>query len=84
MVPFAVLPFFTGPIGEWLGGIDISWLAGLLVAAAAYYGFTRRLDQATERRAVGASDAQLEAVAAAPPPHALHRPPLEYGLLEGP
>jgi nucleobase:cation symporter-1, NCS1 family len=83
MVPFAVLPFFTGRIGEWLGGIDISWLAGLLVASVAYFVFTRGLDRSAERTAVNESDAQLETVAAASPTHS-HRPSLEYGLLEGP
>ncbi|MCV7225533.1 purine-cytosine permease family protein [Mycolicibacterium komossense] len=82
MVPFAVLPFFTGPIGNWLGGIDISWLAGLLVASLTYFAFTRGLDRRAERAAVSESDEQLDDVTQAPS-EVGHRPPLEYGLLEG-
>ncbi|WP_369802951.1 cytosine permease [Mycobacterium sp. EPa45] len=37
MLPFAALPFFTGPLGAWLGGIDVSWLAGLVVSAGSYF-----------------------------------------------
>jgi NCS1 family nucleobase:cation symporter-1 len=83
MVPFAVLPFFTGVFGGWLGGIDVSWLAGLVVAASTYFLFTRGLNRTAERIAVSDSDARLTAVEqeALPPEH---RPPLEHGLLEGP
>ena len=86
MVPFAVLPFFTGPIGGWLGGIDISWLAGLLVAALTYYAFTRGLDHTAEQRAVTESESALLSVQAESSAglDASHRPPLEYGLLDGP
>jgi purine-cytosine permease-like protein len=59
MVPFAVLPLYTGPLGELLGGIDISWLAGLLVSALTYYLFTRNLDPTGERTAVDASNRRL-------------------------
>lgn len=59
MVPFAVLPLYTGPLGELLGGIDISWLAGLLVSALTYYLFTRNLDLTGERTAVDASNHRL-------------------------
>lgn len=77
MVPFAVLPFFTGPIGNLLGGIDISWLAGLLVASALYFAFSRNLDRTVERSAVAQSDAELGSV------HALDVAPLTGGLLDG-
>lgn len=60
MVPFAVLPFFAGPLGAMLGGIDISWLAGLVVASGLYYAFSRSLDRSFERTAVQQSDATLE------------------------
>lgn len=60
MVPFAVLPFYKGPLAQLLGGIDVSWLAGLVVAALTYYLFSRSLDPARERSAVDHSDAQLD------------------------
>jgi nucleobase:cation symporter-1, NCS1 family len=82
MVPFAVLPFFTGFLGELLGGIDISWFAGLVVSSAAYYLFTRGLDRSAERAAVIESDAQLHSLeSGSEPPQ--HRSPQEYGLLDG-
>jgi purine-cytosine permease-like protein len=83
MVPFAVLPFYTGPIGAFLGGIDISWLAGLVVAALVYYTFTRSEDRTDEAQAVRVSNAELATVEQASE-GTVHRPPLEYGLLDGP
>jgi len=62
MVPFAVLPFFAGPLGELLGGIDISWLVGLLVSSVLYFLFSRGLDRDAERIAVQRSDATLDTV----------------------
>ncbi|MDV6271546.1 purine-cytosine permease family protein [Rhodococcus globerulus] len=81
MIPFAVLPFYTGPVGEWLGGIDLSWLAGLLASSAAYYLFTRRLDRAAEKRAVSVSNSQLESVDV-PPSYVLDQPSLVSRLVE--
>lgn len=60
MIPFAVLPFFTGTFGALLGGIDVSWLAGLLISSAAYYGFSRSLDLTAERAAIAVSDDRLD------------------------
>lgn len=82
MLPFAVLPFFTGPLGAWLGGIDISWLVGLVVSSGSYFVVTRRLDLTAERAAIERSDAYLESLAVAPAADA-HRPAQEYGLLDG-
>jgi NCS1 family nucleobase:cation symporter-1 len=81
MVPFAVLPFFTGPLGALLGGIDISWLVGLVVASVLYFVFSRGLDRDAERTAVQRSDAALDNVEAADVTP--HRPAAEYGLLDG-
>ncbi|MGW4100270.1 purine-cytosine permease family protein [Mycobacterium sp. NPDC004974] len=78
MIPFAVLPFFTGTFGALLGGIDISWLAGLTVSAVAYYTFSRNLDLTRELAAIQRSEGSLDAQVPAP-----HRPPLEHGLLDG-
>lgn len=83
MVPFAVLPYFTGPVGALLGGIDISWLAGLVVSALVYYVFTRSQDRTGEEQAIRESNARLEAVEESADT-ADHRPPLEHGLLDGP
>lgn len=59
MVPFAALPFFTGPVGNWLGGIDVSWLAGLVVSSVTYFVFARQLNRAAEEQAISESDSQL-------------------------
>jgi nucleobase:cation symporter-1, NCS1 family len=36
MLPFASMPFFHGPAVKYIGGIDISFLVGLVVSAGAY------------------------------------------------
>ncbi|AND68474.1 hypothetical protein ATSB10_10200 [Dyella thiooxydans] len=36
-VPFIAADFYVGPVARLLGGIDLSWLAGLVVTAAVYY-----------------------------------------------
>lgn len=36
-VPFIAADFYVGPVARVLGGIDLSWLAGLVVTAAVYY-----------------------------------------------
>src|SRR5580698_9528488 len=36
-VPFVAAALYTGPIARALGGIDLSWIIGLLVTAPAYY-----------------------------------------------
>jgi NCS1 family nucleobase:cation symporter-1 len=36
-VPFVAAALYTGPIARALGGIDLSWIVGLLVTAPAYY-----------------------------------------------
>jgi trigonelline permease len=41
-VPFAVLSFYTGPIAESLGGIDLAWLVGLVVSGGLYLLVARR------------------------------------------
>jgi len=82
MLPFAVLPFFTAPLGAWLGGIDISWLVGLVVSSASYFLVTRRLDLAAERAARERSDAHLASLAEAGVSVDAHRPTQDYGLLD--
>ena len=63
----ASVPFFNlagmyeGPIAHALGGVDISWAPGLLVAALAYIIFSRNINFAMEREAMSVSDLTLEA-----------------------
>jgi nucleobase:cation symporter-1, NCS1 family len=38
-VPFVNATFYTGPFVERLGGADISWVIGLVVASALYYAW---------------------------------------------
>jgi NCS1 family nucleobase:cation symporter-1 len=40
-VPFLSTSFFTGPLVEPLGGVDISWILGLLVPGLLYYVWGR-------------------------------------------
>jgi nucleobase:cation symporter-1, NCS1 family len=46
-IPFLSTAFYTGPLVEPLGGVDISWIVGLLVPALLYFFFAR----ASQRRA---------------------------------
>jgi len=41
-LPFVASPLYTGPIAAVLGGVDLSWIVGLLVTAPAYYWLARR------------------------------------------
>jgi purine-cytosine permease-like protein len=46
IVPFAVLPdVWTGSLAARIGGVDIGWLVGLVVAGGSYYGFSHSLDR---------------------------------------
>ncbi|MBV9912443.1 MAG: cytosine permease [Sinobacteraceae bacterium] len=40
-IPFLATPFYTGPLVAHLGGVDISWILGLLVPGALYLHFGR-------------------------------------------
>jgi nucleobase:cation symporter-1, NCS1 family len=40
-VPFLSTAFYTGPLVEALGGVDVSWIVGLLVPGLLYYAFGR-------------------------------------------
>ena len=46
-IPFLATSFYTGPLVAPLGGVDISWILGLVVPALLYYS----LGQASRRRA---------------------------------
>lgn len=40
-IPFMSTTFYTGPVVRHLGGADISWIFGLIVAAGPYYALMR-------------------------------------------
>ena len=59
MVPFFYIfdaeanhEIFVGPFARMLGGVDIAWLVGLIVAGTAYWLLSRSLDLARERRII--------------------------------
>jgi purine-cytosine permease-like protein len=59
MAPFAVLPkFYTGPLAQRLGGIDIAWFIGLIVAAGLYQLVAPRAG--IEAAAIAGSERELE------------------------
>ncbi|MFE7353146.1 purine-cytosine permease family protein [Streptomyces sp. NPDC057543] len=41
-IPFLAQSLYTGPVTKALGGADISWIVGLLLTAALYYGWIRK------------------------------------------
>jgi nucleobase:cation symporter-1, NCS1 family len=41
-IPFIASPLFTGRVARAIGGIDLSWIVGLLVTAPAYYWLAKR------------------------------------------
>jgi purine-cytosine permease-like protein len=63
----ASVPFFNlaevyeGWAAKAMGGVDIAWLPGLLVAGLAYVAFTWTADLASEAPAIQASSAALDA-----------------------
>ncbi len=44
-IPFMNTTFYTGPMVRHLGGADISWILGLIVASGLYYGLMRPVVQ---------------------------------------
>jgi NCS1 family nucleobase:cation symporter-1 len=40
-VPFMVTSMYTGPIADHLGGVDVAWLVGFVVASVAYWSIGR-------------------------------------------
>jgi NCS1 family nucleobase:cation symporter-1 len=41
-LPFVASPLYTGPIARAIGGIDLSWIIGLMVTSPAYYWLAKR------------------------------------------
>ncbi|WP_168581286.1 purine-cytosine permease family protein [Gephyromycinifex aptenodytis] len=48
-LPFLAQAMYTGPVTKMLGGVDISWIVGLIVTGALYYPLARRQNLAPER-----------------------------------
>nr|WP_324997858.1 cytosine permease [Salinisphaera sp.] len=59
MIPFFDISFYTGTVTRWLGGADISFLVGLVVAGGLYWCLASGIDTAAEKRAIAASDRAL-------------------------
>jgi hypothetical protein len=62
IVPFANLTFFQGPAVAALNGVDISWVVGIVVTSAVYFGVTRSLDLSKDEQAISESQAELQAL----------------------
>lgn len=61
IIPFAVVPgVFTGPIAAKLGGVDISWLVGLIVSGLVYRFAGQGILLAHEQAAIRDSEIMLE------------------------
>lgn len=59
-LPFLVLPdVYLGPAARLLGGVDIGWLVGLMVAGIVYWLACLSFDPALEAAAIAASDGVL-------------------------
>lgn len=56
MIPFFSTTLYTGPVAAALGGADLSFVVGLVVASVLYLFLTRRLDLSAERRLVQDAD----------------------------
>lgn len=41
-LPFISTKFYTGPLVAALGDVDISWIIGLVLPAAVYYGCAKK------------------------------------------
>jgi len=60
MVPFMSLDFYQGPAVQALGGADVAFFIGLLVASTVYWSMTRTLDSTLETPFIDHSDCLLE------------------------
>lgn len=46
-IPFMHSTLYTGPIANWMGGAEVAWVLGLVVAGGLYYAFASRARQET-------------------------------------
>jgi len=51
-VPFMSSTIYTGPLVAHLGGADISWIVGLIVASVLYYVLMRPLISASAQERI--------------------------------
>jgi purine-cytosine permease-like protein len=59
-IPFMSIPnLYQSPGATWLQGVDISWIVGLIVAAATYLFLSRTLDGEKEADAIERSQQRL-------------------------
>jgi len=63
MLPFMYLPFWQGPVPQYLEGIDFAFFVGIPVGAIAYWFFCRSLDLNAELALISAADKSLERLA---------------------
>jgi NCS1 family nucleobase:cation symporter-1 len=45
-IPFLAQAMYTGPVTQWLGGADISWIVGIVVTVAVYYPWAKATNRA--------------------------------------
>lgn len=70
-LPFISTAFYVGPLAEAMGGVDLSWIVGLIVICPLYYALMRRRVAAS---APGPAPAQ--SAAQSPVPTAAALPPV--------
>ena len=51
-LPFIATKFYTGPLVAALGGVDISWIIGLVLPAALYYVCAKKWHGAIPERLI--------------------------------
>jgi NCS1 family nucleobase:cation symporter-1 len=55
--PFVANPLYTGPVARAFGGVDLSWIVGLVVTSPVYYWLGKR---SQARRDLGVAAAAAE------------------------
>jgi nucleobase:cation symporter-1, NCS1 family len=53
-LPFIDSPLYKGPVARAMGGVDLSWIAGLAMTGPAYYWLSKRLTSTVSAVANGA------------------------------
>jgi NCS1 family nucleobase:cation symporter-1 len=62
-LPFVACALYTGPVARAMGGIDLSWIVGLLITSPVYYWLAKRSmrpDELTPLRAAATQTSALE------------------------
>jgi NCS1 family nucleobase:cation symporter-1 len=59
-LPFIDTPLYRGFIARAMGGVDLSWIAGLAITSPAYYWLARRLTSTPEAACAGTKQMSLE------------------------